>query len=236
VTISGTELDGAGYHLLCLGLRSIPDQTLANDAQAIVRQVSLAGGLGFFAHPYWTAQTSSAIASVDGLAGIEVFNSVCEEMDGLGVARTIWDETLALGRRTLGLAVDDVHWRAPYVAEGKGYVMAKAETLDEESILQALARGDFYSSMGPRIDDMSVVDDPGAGLRLRVRCSPCRYITFHAHGPRGHRYAAGAGSAIDWASLRLDLEQRFVRVECQDWAGRVAWSNPIYPADILLRS
>ena len=39
---------------------------------------------------------------------MEVFNSVCEQMVGLGYARVQWDELLEQGRRLTGLAVDDV--------------------------------------------------------------------------------------------------------------------------------
>ncbi|MBC7255191.1 MAG: CehA/McbA family metallohydrolase [Chloroflexi bacterium] len=233
ITLSGAELHGEGYHLLALGLISLPDRSLADDPQATVRAVCARGGLAFFAHPYWTGQRPSDMALVQGLAGIEVYNAVCEEMQGLGYARVHWDELLGRGLRLFGLAVDDVHWRAEHNAQGKGFVMVKAERLEEGSILEGLAKGHFYASTGPRLEDLRVEWDEAGQMALHVHCSPCRQITFYAHGPTGRRFTAPAGEWLDHASLPLKEEQVFLRVECQDDLGRIAWSNPLYVRDVL---
>jgi len=233
ITLTGAELHGQGYHLLSLGLQALPDRALADDPQATVGAVRAAGGLAFFAHPYWTAQRPAEMADITGYDGIEVYNSVCEEMDGLGYAHVHWDELLGRGRRLLGLAVDDVHWRPEHQAEGKGFVMVKAERLEERAILRAIADGQFYASTGPRIEALTVLRDERGAPMLRVRCSPCRRITFYAHGPLGKRFKAQPGQWLDDASLALRPEQVFVRVACEDGAGRIAWSNPLYVEDVL---
>ena len=51
VTLPGTELHGPGYHLLALGLSGLPDESLAESPQALVKEVLALGGLPFFAHP-----------------------------------------------------------------------------------------------------------------------------------------------------------------------------------------
>jgi hypothetical protein len=233
ITITGAELHGQGYHLLSLGLSTLPDPALADDPQTTVSAVRASGGLAFFAHPYWTALRAVDMAAVSGFNGIEVYNSVCEEMDGLGDAHVHWDELLGQGRRLLGLAVDDVHWRPEHQAEGKGFVMVKAEQLDEASLLQAIAKGHFYASTGPRIESLALQSCEDDSLTLSVRCSPCRRITFHAHGPLGNRFTAQPGQWLDGARLSVRREQVFVRVACEDEAGRIAWSNPIFVEDIL---
>lgn len=233
ITLSGAELHGEGYHLLALGLISLPDRALADDVQATVREVCTRGGLAFFAHPYWTGQRPSEMAPIRGLAGLEVYNAVCEEMQGLGYARVHWDELLGRGRRLLGLAVDDVHWRAEHNAQGKGFVMVKAERLEEGCLLESLAKGQFYASTGPRLEDLRLEWGEDGQAVLHVFCSPCRQITFYAHGPTGRRFTAPKGEWLDHACLPIKEEQVFLRVECQDDLGRIAWSNPLFVEDVL---
>lgn len=233
ITVTGAELHGERYHLLALGLSALPDRGLAEDPQAIVDAVRQTGGLPFFAHPYWTQQSASDIAAVTGLAGIEVYNAVCEEMDGLGYASVHWDELLSRGQHVLGLAVDDTHWRPAHHAQGKGFVMVKADALEESALLQALERGHFYASTGPRIHALYLAENEGGDMALHVRCSPCRLITFYARGPRGKRFVAEPGGWLDGASWPVRASQVYLRVACEDFQGGIAWSNPVYVADML---
>jgi len=231
VTISGTELDGPGYHMLALGISDLPDHELAESPQALTDAVIALGGLPFFAHPYWTGQTSAEMASIRGIVGIEVFNSVCEKEVSLGYASVHWDELLARGLRLNALAVDDVHWKRG--AQGGGFVMVRTESPNERSILEALRNGYFYSSTGPKIAGLRVVYRRDGQPALRVHCGPCTTITFHASGPRGHRFRAPQGEILDTATLPIRPEQVYLRVECADAQGGVAWSNPVYVKDVL---
>ena len=86
---------------------------------------------------------------------------------------------------------------------------------------------------------------------LSVHCSPCSLITFYAarSGNRIRRETGAKydvrrdeemqidhstpGELLDGAVYPITKEQVYLRVECQDEQGRVAWSNPIYVADVL---
>jgi hypothetical protein len=231
ITISGAELHGDSYHMLALGISALPDQGLADTPQVMADAVLSQGGLPFIAHPYWTGQTSAEVAPIKGILGIEVFNSVCEKMDGRGYASVYWDDLLARGLRLTGLAVDDVHWK--HGEEGQGFVMVRAEKLDEPSILEALRRGYSYASSGPKISDLYVTRQEDGRLALRVCCSPCRSITFYASGPRGHRFEAPAGELLDSATQPIHADQVYLRVECRDAHGGIAWTNPIFVEDVI---
>jgi hypothetical protein len=231
LTITGAELHGEGYHLLTLGLSALPDQALADLPQQTIDAVVAAGGLAYFAHPYWTGQLSADIAPIQSIHGIEVFNSVCEKMISRGYALVHWDELLTRGRRLQGLAVDDVHWR--HGAQGGGWVMVRAASLAEDDILGALRQGEFYSSTGPSILDLRVVRGQDTALALEVVCSPCSRITFHAVGPNGQRYDAPLEGVLERASFALRREQVYLRVECRDAQGGAAWSNPVFVDDVL---
>ncbi|MFP3895866.1 MAG: CehA/McbA family metallohydrolase [Anaerolineales bacterium] len=229
VTITGTEVDGAGYHMLALGLGALPDQEDADAIQQVTDSVLAAGGLPFIAHPYWTGQTSAEIAAVEGIVGLEVFNSVCEKMTGLGHSRVHWDEVLARSRHLTGLAVDDTHWK--HGAAGKGFIMVRCEALDEGQILKAIGDGHFYASTGPIIEDLRLMEGEEGQLQLHVDCSPCRSVTFYAQKSKGRRFEAEEGDTLENASYPVREEQLYLRVECVDRAGDVAWTNPIFVRD-----
>lgn len=230
VTLSGAELDGPGYHMVALGLTALPEQAEAQSAEAAARAVSALGGLAIAAHPYWLGQTSADLAGVADIVGLEVFNAVCEVMDRRGQSTVHWDELLSRRRRLWGFAVDDGHFHED--AQGIGYVMVRAPSLDEGSILAALRSGAFYSSTGPTIADLRLVQGQDR-LSLRVRCSPCRSITFYADQPMHQRHDAPPGATLDEAACPMKPELLYLRVACTDDAGRTAWSNPVYVADAL---
>ena len=231
LTITATELNGADYHMLALGLSSLPDRALTESPREIADAVRAAEGLAYFAHPYWMGQTSAQIGDSPSVVGIEVFNSVCEKMDGLGYSCSQWDELLAAGHRHTAIAVDDVHWK--HSAEGQGYVMVRATELDEQSILRALALGSFYSSSGPTILDLRTVTLDDGRLGLRVHCSPCTEIIYYATRSLGYRFEAAEGATLDTAVYPLDAAQGYLRVECRDARGGIAWSNPVFLEDVL---
>ena len=233
ITIAGVELDGAGYHMVGLGLSDLPNRDLADSPQAIVDVISSQGGLAFFAHPYWTGQTSADIAAVPNVAGLEVFNSECEAEVSLGYSHVHWDELLAQGRRLTAIAVDDVHW--PHKLKARGFIVVRAERLEESVILEAIRQGHFYASNGPRIEDLRIVRLEDGRPALRVHCSPCTTITYHARRPRGRRVEAVPGETLNNAAWPIDVSQVYVRVECRDAQGRIAWSNPVFVEDVLDR-
>lgn len=230
LTIAGAELDGPGYHLVALGAQRLPEKVERLPAQIAVREVRAGGGIAIIAHPYWTGQTSAEIAALEGIHGIEVFNTVCEQERGLGYARQTWDELLEAGKRVWGLAVDDTHWIGDEA--GQGFVMVRANELTEKAILRALAEGAFYASQGPVIQDLRIVNDNGIPS-LSVHCSPCTRIVFYAAGPLGKAFWPTVHGTISSAILSLRPEQGYLRVECTDAFGRTAWSNPVFVTDIL---
>lgn len=238
--LPGVELHGPGYHMLALGLCALPDRALADIPSALAEEVGRLGGLAYIAHPYWTGQTSAEIAAVSGIEGIEVYNAVCDVTRGLGYSRVHWDELLGTGHRLTGLAVDDVHWAHGPGAEGRGYVMVRAEEPSVPAVLEALRAGAFYSTTGPRILDLAVERNSAGEPILRLRCTPCQDVTFHALGPRGQRFSAPEGGAIEEAELPIREEQVYLRVECHQsplYTGNgrsgVAWSNPVYVPEVL---
>ncbi len=231
ITLSGIEVEGidqqAGlYHLVGLGLRRRPKPAgkAGVSMQEAVNRLQAAGGLVWVAHPYWSGQMSKDLLKIEGCMGIEVYNGGCEVENGKGFSTVHWDDLLTAGRRLLGLAVDDAHWRNGFKDAGLGWVWVKAAALTQEAILDALEQGYFYASSGPKIHDLQLNAEQGD---ISIRCSPSVLVDFVGDGPNSCRVSAPPGGTLTEASYRLQDHQRYVRVACQDTHGRWAWSNPI---------
>ena len=193
------------------------------------------GGVAYLAHPYWTGVTPGALDLPDTVSGIEVYNAGCELEIGRGVSTVHWDELLEAGRPCLALATDDSHH--PGFDSDLAWTWVRSEPT-ADGVLDALRRGCFYGTTGPRITAVTVAD--GA---VEVTCDPCRSVTVlfgvssgaavHA-GRLGYRYggeilAQTAEGAITAARLDLPETAPYARVEVTDARGGKAWTNPIWP-------
>ena len=235
--IAGAELDGPGprpkgHHVVALGIRALPARPAGADLGDTLASIRTQGGIAFVAHPYETGLTAADLAAVSGCAGIEVWNTCSAFNWGKGDASMLWDELLAGGADLAAIATDDCH-RKPQQADdlGFGWVVVRAARLSAGEVLAALAGGDFYASTGPDIEDVDLRRTPG-GLRARVRCTPCRRVHFLCDRGLG-RSAHAASDLMSEAEHTVSAEASYLRVVCEDAAGRWAWSNPFrLPRDV----
>jgi hypothetical protein len=76
-----------------------------------------------------------------------------------------------------GLATDDAHNYLSYSTResnpGRGYVMVKAKELTAPSIIQAMEKGDFYSSTGVELEEIHFTKS-----RLTIKVKPQRGVTY----------------------------------------------------------
>ena len=93
----------------------------------------------------------------------EVFNGhpLVNNLGGGGVPglEEVWDRMLSSGKMLYGIAVDDAHYfkrpedkTAP--RPGQGWVYVRAPRLESRALVEALERGDFYSSTGVELQSI----------------------------------------------------------------------------------
>ena len=112
---------------------------------------------GFFVtynHPVWSLQRYPDYAGLKGIWGIEVYNHGCALSD-LPDTTGPFDDLLWLGENVFPICSDDSH--GDYDLFG-GWTMIKAESLTYDKVFDALMRGDFYSSTGPEIRELTLED------------------------------------------------------------------------------
>ena len=118
--------------------------------------------------------TVEELASMRGERFFEIYNGH-RSTNNAGDAthpstEQLWDEALVLrlheglgdGNVLYGLATDDAHnhYELDEVSvPGRGWVMVRSKSLDEEAIIKAMKSGDFYSSSGVVLHDVYVDED-----------------------------------------------------------------------------
>ena len=233
------RLDGSERvaHLLALGVDASfqrPTERYATIGEGI-EWTTARGGAPYLAHPYWSGLTTPDLERCDGVLGLEVYNAGCELEVARGLSSVHWDDMLETGRAWLGIAADDSHH--PGFDSGLAWTWVRASERSAEAVLAALARGAFYSSTGPVIEDVRVEDG-----RVEVRSSPAARVTLLTGRARGATVGAGrlgysyrgevlardAAELVTAARLTAPRGTPYGRVEVRDAGGRTAWTNPLW--------
>lgn len=229
LAISGSEVHpenpygGDRYHIVAINIHEpIADTTLSpNETIQAIREQ---GGEAVLCHPYWCGHTINDLSPLEGYFAVEVYNDTCMGI-GKGHAEPHWDDLLDRVGPTLGVAADDAHGTEHDVFHG--WIMVRSAALTLDAIMAALRSGAFYSTQGPTIEDLSLVES-GGERKIVARCSPASSITFKAQRSRGRRVQAPPGGTISEAEYSLTGSERYVRLEVTAPDGKKAWSNPFF--------
>lgn len=173
-------------------------------------------------HPYWSMQTYDDYTKLQGCFAMEIYNHGCEVDDGCyGNHTRVYDEMLQSGQRLFCVSTDDNHNRGPAhlpdLDSFGGFTHISSKSLKYEDVMAALKNGDFYSSQGPEIYEISIDGD-----NLTVKCSPVQSIMVLYHGRS--RYEA-AGDGLTEATFKLRGNEGYIRVVCRDKNKNDANSN-----------
>jgi len=219
VELDGCDHGGSRYHVVCLGTFREMDRPMG--LVAAMEAARAQGGLIILAHPHWTGNSLDD-ALRWGFHGVEVYNHVCHWLNGKGGGMVHWTAALDRDPRTLALAVDDAHVKPEHPGWNGGWIVVNAPEKSREAIMAAITAGNFYSSCGPEIHALEFADG-----RVRVRCSPVRFIRLA--GPRsfGRRTGSFNGELLTEASLELPPDWPYAYLELEDDRGRRAWTNTL---------
>ena len=243
--IQGAELHpdnpfgGQQYHLLAYNMTADVDARQMSP-QHLIDAVRGQGGSVWLAHPYWSGMNVRRdVIQLNGLAGVEVFNTICQRM-GRGESGLIWDDWMDLaGHPIPAIANDDCHGN-PLRGNDlfQGWTMVYSSERTPQAIIHASEQGMSYCTMGPEIRSLKVTqsatsEQTKAPFSLEVSCSPAVRVnavcSFRQGKSLGADYPAGpVDLARPFENAVMPLWQTdWVRVEVIDANGRKAWSNPI---------
>ncbi|QJD81920.1 PHP domain-containing protein [Cohnella herbarum] len=207
-----------------------PDYESLDTIQSMIDEMRHKGNQIIMNHPEWSRNKPEDLLALQGYFAVEIYNHQSELDEAVGYGVSHWDYLLKNGRKVFGVAADDAHGGEIDTAISEffgGWVSVESEELQQQSIINALKNGRYYSSNGPEIYDLRVED----GF-LRIECSPVKFIKFITHPYNGRTLYNKDASPISNGIYLVDGKEQYIRVECVDFEGNIAWSNPIFPADL----
>lgn len=190
--------------------------------QPVLDEIHEKQNLTILCHPQWSSISAKHFETQKGNFAMEIYNSGCAMDNDCDNDAAYWDEILGQGKHWYGVASDDAHYLRHLC---KGWVMVKAEK-NVASILDALEKGEFYSSCGPEIYDFYVKDgkaiiDCSPVSRVRLHCD--KHPTLMITDPEGKITHAEFDIVNHWAGF-----YDYVRITLVDADGKKAWTNPIF--------
>lgn len=227
-TVLGAELHAPAnshdelWHMLAVGL---PEDFAPTGETETGVELSLraraAGAFVGIAHPQWSSLSIEDGRAMLGAAhAVEIYNTSCDVECARQDGTYLLDALLNEGHRLSAYAADDAHFR---IDDGfRGWVMVKAEANDPCLLVEALKRGEHYSSQGPILHDVAVENG-----EIRLHTSPVNNYALVGRGSR----SLHVKPAKETTSMSLSTEKfigDWCRVVVEDRYRRRAWTNPIW--------
>src|SRR6185436_11924754 len=206
--------------------------TMAEGYAKNLAAIRAAGGLPQINHPNWrwSVRLSDLLAVPDSTL-IEIANAHTGVNNQGGFDATgspwpsteaLWDSLLTRGKRLWGIADDDAHSFKLQDADafdltrpGRGWVMVRADTLTPAAILGALRRGDFYSSTGVTLKELTMTPRE---VRVVVNRGATDDQTFKIEFIGAGGRLLGVAFTPE-ASLRPMTGEKYVRIRVTDSNG-----------------
>jgi histidinol phosphatase-like PHP family hydrolase len=190
---------------------------------ALIHRAAQAGAYNVLLHPGLTNFLDFDRLPVTHLHAVETYNvNAAHTWPDQAEGRYAADALLARGHRLHVTVGDDAHWHHGR-DRFRAWVQVRAEQLDPDALLDGLRTGAYYSTQGPRIEDVEVDGD-----RIRVRCSPARAVALTGiHGWRSD-IAEGDPHVTDAVLDIAKLRSPYWRLTVTADDGTRAWTNPVW--------
>ena len=188
-----------------------------------IKRYKEAGFIVSYNHPRWSRENYPVYSKYEGMNNLEIYNHgtfIDGHDDNNG---DIYDDQLNLGIRTFPVAADDNH--RPNDMFG-GFIMLSAASLSYENIINAFENGEFYASRGPLLSE--IYYEVG---EFKIKAStPLKEVRFHT----GNRHKGVVKSETEFfeASFKLHKDDTYVRAECFDEKGNIAYTRAYFLAEM----
>ena len=199
--------------------------------QKMIDAIRGAGAVPSVNHPnYGWAISAAELLQLQRTRLFEVFNGhpLVNNMGGGGVPglEEVWDRMLSSGKMLYGIAVDDAHYfkrpedkTAP--RPGQGWVYVRSPRLESRALVDALERGDFYSSTGVELQSVTATS---SSLTIAIKTETQSMYRIQFIGKQG----AILGEAIaSPATYTFKGDESYVRAKVIESNGKLAWIQPV---------
>jgi len=199
--------------------------------QKNVDAIRKAGGVPHINHPnFMWSLTAEDLKHITGCILFEVYSGHprINNFGGGGSpsVEEIWDDVLSSGKLIYGLAVDDTHtfkepWNKDAARPGQGWIMVRAGQLTVDALLEAMEKGDFYSSTGV---DIETIDLSERALSISIRGRGMTKFRTQFIGENGKVFKEDVSNP---ATYLFKGDEMYIRAKIIDSNGRIAWTQPV---------
>ena len=205
--------------------------TVVGMVQGMIDAIRSAGGVPSVNHPnYGWAMSADELGQLQRTRLFEVFNGhpFVNNLGGGGVPglEETWDRVLSSGRLLYGIAVDDAHYfkrpedkTAP--RPGFGWVYVRAPRLESKALIEALERGEFYSSTGVELLSLATT---ATSITVSVRTERQSRYRIQFIGRQGRVLSETTSSP---ATYTFKGDEGYVRAKVIESNGKLAWIQPV---------
>ena len=184
------------------------------------------GFLVTYNHPVWSLEHYPDYAPMEGLWAMEYRNTGCIVSGYDENNSQVYQDMLSLGKFIVPIMADDMHTPVRNGAEelGGSWTMIGAEKLEYTAVMEALEKGDLYSSCGPEIYSLTI-----DGNMLTLTCSEAAHVQMISH-TRFCRHIYAQDTPVTTAQFDLswlfnnsqENPNAFVRLVVTDATGKYA--------------
>ena len=200
--------------------------------QANVDAITEARGIAAINHPNFSwAFDHVEISQVRGAHLLEIYNGHPRvNVYGAGGKPSyeeIWDKVLSTGLPIWGVATDDSHqfkgeFGPARINPGRGWVMVRADGLDQDSIMDGLQSGEFYASTGVTLQEL---EQGPEGIMLRIAEDGDFMYTTRFVGKDGVTLKEVIGLEAEYQPTG---DEGYVRATVTCTNGGNAWTQPVF--------
>ena len=198
-------------------------------AEGINRLIKTANDNGFFVaynHPRWSLENYGDYCNYEGLWAVEIYNTDCNKQGLYEYDINVVDDMLRDGKRVFCSSGDDNH---NHIDDSFGtFIMVNSDELKYKNIIDSLLLGDFYTSTGPEIFQISVED-----MKVKINCSDAKQINITTLGRRSQSFAAKDNEALNEAEFNILESDGFIRISVLDKNGNRADSQSYFLEDFI---
>ena len=149
-------------------------------------------------------------------------------MGGTGKFSTsqMWDYMLSHKKIIYGAATDDSHDYQDFAPDkhnpGRGWIMVRSESDDQDSLIKNMGAGNFYSSTGVYLDDMDI-----SNKHIEFSITQIDDFVFYTKliGQNGKTLKEVSTNKVRY---EFEGDEGYVRAEIMDSDGALAWTQPIF--------
>lgn len=186
------------------------------------------GYLVAYNHPYWSMEAEADILSYEGIFSLELCNYGSYIINHLEYAGALYDKMLTAGKRIFCHSADDNHNvfppEHPEFDSFGAFTMIVPDSFTYSGVIDAMEKGQMYSSMGPQIYEVSVDEN-----KVHIECSEAAHIFMYVGSKKPCRVHALPGQTLKSADFEIPADARYIRVSVQDAQGRWADSRGFFP-------